>query len=101
MRHGKHVKKIQYIITNKLGIESDVEVDRCHRIGPRKKNRPRSGPITYRCFIFNRYKDKQRILNDAKKLKNTGIFMYECFSKELYGTWKVTLGARFRILETK
>ena len=36
MRHGKHVKKIQNIITDKLGIESDVAIDRCHRIGPRK-----------------------------------------------------------------
>ena len=30
------MKKIQNIITNKLGIERDVEIDRCHRIGRRK-----------------------------------------------------------------
>ena len=29
-------KKIQNIIANKLGIESDVEIDRHHRIGPCK-----------------------------------------------------------------
>ena len=57
MRHGKHVKKIQNIITDKLGIESDVAIDRCHRIGPRKMKTRR------------------------KKLKNTGIFIYEDFSK--------------------
>ena len=49
MRHGKHVKKIQNIITDKSGIESDVEIDRCHRIGPHKK-RPRSGPTTHCCL---------------------------------------------------
>ena len=37
MRHGKHVKKkIQNIIANKLEIQSDVEIDSCHRIGLRK-----------------------------------------------------------------
>ena len=29
-------KKIQDIIADKMGIESDVKIDRCHRIGPRK-----------------------------------------------------------------
>ena len=29
-------KKIQDIIVDKMGIESGVEIDRCHRIGPRK-----------------------------------------------------------------
>ena len=27
---------MQYIITDKLRIESDIEIDRCHRIGLRK-----------------------------------------------------------------
>ena len=29
-------KKLQNIITDKLGIDSDIEIDRCHRIGPPK-----------------------------------------------------------------
>ena len=66
-----------------MGIESDVEIDRCHRIGPRKtktgQNRDR--PRTVVCRL-NRFKDKQRILNNAKKLKNTGICIYEDFSKD-------------------
>ena len=66
-----------------MGIESDVEINRFHRIGPRKtktgqnRDRPRAVICT-----LNRCKDKQRILNNAKKLKNMGIFIYEDFSKD-------------------
>ena len=62
-----------------MGIESDVRIDRCHRIGPRKtktgqnQNRPRT--------IVCRFKDKHRILNNVKRLRNTGILIYEDFSK--------------------
>ena len=55
-------KKIQDIIVDKLGIESGV------RIGPRKtktsQNRDRPRTVVYR---LNRFKEKQRILNNAKK----------------------------------
>ena len=58
---------------DKLGIESDIEIDRCHRIGPRKtktgQNRDR--PRTVVCRL-NRFKDKQRILNNAKKPEKHG-----------------------------
>ena len=61
-------KKIQDIIVDKLGIESGVKIDRCHRIGPRKtktsQNRDRPRTVVYR---LNRFKEKQRILNNAKK----------------------------------
>ena len=36
MRNGKHVKKIQISITDKWGIECDVEIDRCRNIRPCK-----------------------------------------------------------------
>ena len=39
MRNEKHTEK-KNDITDKLEIESDVEINRCHIIGPRK-NRPR------------------------------------------------------------
>ena len=85
MRHQNHLKKIQNIITDKLGIESDVEIYRYHRIGSRKTNtgqdRDRQPTIVCRP---NRFKDKQRISNNSKKkpLKNTGIFIHEGFSKD-------------------
>ena len=69
-----------------MGIESDVEIDRCHRIRLRKaktgQNRDR--PRTVVCRL-NRFKEKQRILSNAKKLKNMGIYIYEDFPKDIVG----------------
>ena len=45
MRHQKLVKG-----KSEISLDSDVEIGRCHRIGPHKKNRPRSGPTNYRCL---------------------------------------------------
>ena len=93
MRHGKHVKKIRNIITDKLGIESDVEIDRCHGIGhcKTKTGQDRDRPCTV-VFRLNRFKDKQCILNNAKKLKNMSIFIYKDFPKGTMGArsgfWK-------------
>ena len=73
MRHRNYLKKIQNIITDKLSIESDVEIYRYHRIGPRKtktcQGRDRLPTIACRP---NRFKDKQRILNNAKKAEKHG-----------------------------
>ena len=75
-----------------MGIESDVEIDRCHRIGPHKtktgQNQDRPGTIVCR---LNRFKDKQHILINSKKLKNTGIYIYENFSKDTKDTWEQVL----------
>ena len=52
-------------------------------IGPCKsktgQNRDRPRTVVRR---LNRFEDKQCILNNAKKLKNTGIYIYEDFSKD-------------------
>ena len=80
-------KKIQDIIADKMGIESDVEIDRCHRIGPRKtktgQNQDR--PRTVVCRL-NRFKDKQHILNNAKKTKKHGHLYIWGFFKGHHGT---------------
>ena len=64
---GSMCQQIQNIITDKLGIESDVEINRCHRIGPHKaksgQDRDRPHTVVYRII---RFKDKQRILSNAK-----------------------------------
>ena len=70
-------RKVQEVISNHLEIEHDVEIERCHRMGKRKGNRPR----TIVCS-FLRFKDKQKILQNAKKLKDTGIYAYDDFSNE-------------------
>ena len=74
------MKKIQNIIAYKLGIESDIKIDRCHRIGPRKTKTDQDWDRLYTvvCRLIM-FKDKQSILNHAKKLKNMGIFIYEDF----------------------
>ena len=38
-------------------------------------------PRTIICRLL-RFKDKQRIIQSSKKLKNTGIFIYEDFCKD-------------------
>ena len=72
---------------DKLGIESDVEIDRCHRIGPRKtktgQNRDRPRTVACRRNRF-KVKVKQRILNNAKKLENTGIYIYIYIYIQIY-----------------
>ena len=70
-------RKIQKILSDKLEITEDVEIERCHRMEKRKGNRPR----TIICK-FLRFKDKQKILKNAKKLKNSGIYIYEDFCND-------------------
>ena len=70
-------KKLQEALQYKLSIQDDIEFDRYHCMGKRRESRPRT--IICRCV---RFKDKQKILQNAKKLKNTGIYIYEDFCKD-------------------
>ena len=65
-----------------MGIESDVEIDRCHRIRPceTKTGQNQDRPCTIVCRLY-RFKDKKRILNNAEKLK-TWACIYKGFSKD-------------------
>ena len=86
-----------------MGIESDIEIDRCHRIRPCKtktgQNHDRSHTVVCR---LNRFKDKQHILNNAEELKNMGIFIYDGFSKDTMELrTSFTMRKRFGLLETK
>ena len=66
-----------------MGIVSDIEIDRCHKIGPHKTKIAKDWdqPCTTVCRL-NQFKDKHHILNNAKKLKITSTFIYEDFSKD-------------------
>ena len=57
----------------------------CHGIGPRraKSGQDQDRPSTVVCR-FSRFKDKQRILNNARKLRNTSIF-FNLFFKRYHG----------------
>ena len=61
------MKKVENIIANKLEIESDVKIDRCHRIEPRKTKTSQNWdrPPTVICRL-NRFKDKPCTLNNEK-----------------------------------
>ena len=61
---------VKDLIKTKLEINDEIEIDRCHRMGKFKDKRST-------VCRFLRSKDKQKILSNAKKLKNTGIFIYE------------------------
>ena len=64
---GSMCQQIQNIIMDKLEIKSEVEINRYHRIGSHKaksgQDRDRPRTVVYRII---RFKDKQRILSNAK-----------------------------------
>ena len=78
-------EKVRKVIKDELGIEDEVEIDRCHRMkksGKDRSNNERNlGPCTIVCRLL-RFKDKQIIIQVSKKLKNTGIFICEDFCKD-------------------
>ena len=65
-------EKVLEVIKEKLEIQDPIEIDRCHRMGKHKRNRP--GTII---FKLNKFNDKQKILRNARNLKDTGIFIYD------------------------
>ena len=69
-------EEVKKLIETKLNIDGEIEIDRCHRMGKFKRNNVKPRTIVCR---FLRFKDKQKILRNAKLLKNTGIFIYEDF----------------------
>ena len=74
-------EKAQQVIKEQLGIKDEVEIDCCHRMKDRSNNARNSSPLTIICRLL-RFKGKQRIIGSSKKLKNTGIFIYEDFCKD-------------------
>lgn len=69
------------LIMGKLKINEHREIDWYHRLSRKKKqNRPR----TITCCI-TKFKDKQEILQNAKYLQNTGIFIYVDICKGTMG----------------
>ena len=56
-------------------------------------NERRSRPRTIVCKLL-RFKDKQKIIQNSKKLKNTGIFVDEDFCKDTMDLRKQQLGEK-------
>ena len=67
-------EKVLKIIKGKPEIQDPTEIDSCHRMGKLKRNYPRTI-----IFKLNKFKDKQKMLRNARNLKDIGIFIYEDF----------------------
>ena len=80
--------KVQEVLKNNLAFATEVKIDRCHPINSRNQSGQHPGrPRTIICR-FNKFKDKQQILNNAKKLRSRGIYIYKDFSKGTMDLWK-------------
>ena len=66
-------KSLQEVLRDKSNIQDDIEFDRCQCM---RKQRRYSQAIVCKFFLL---KDKPKILQNAMKLKNTGIYIYEDF----------------------
>ena len=81
-----------------MGIEENIEIDRCHPIIPKKKDP--TCPRTVICRL-TKFKGKQKILINAKVLKDTGIFVYEDYCKDTMNVRKNPLGTSFKLSKTR
>ena len=70
-------EKIKGILRSKLGIDRHVEIERAHRMG--RYNERNENPRTIIFKLLN-WKDRETILNNSNRLKDTGIFINEDFS---------------------
>ena len=60
------------LVREKLGVEGDVAIQRAHRVGDPNSGRPRTIIAN-----FLRFRDRQEILRNRHKLKNTDIYVNE------------------------
>ena len=78
--------KVQEIFKEKLHLDHNIEIERAHRMKrrPNNNNQNDDKPPRPKTVILKllRYKDKEIILKNAKKLKGTGLFINEDFSDE-------------------
>ena len=68
---------LETLFKDKLGIEENIIIERAHRTKSSSEGR-RSKPRTIFCKFHN-YKDKVKVLKNAKKLKGTNISINEDF----------------------
>ena len=76
-------EKVQEVLKNNFGFASKVEIDKCHRVKSCNQSGQHQGHHHTIICWFHKFKDKQQILNNAKKLRETGIYIYEDFSKDM------------------
>eukprot|EP00111_Clytia_hemisphaerica_P011819 TCONS_00034738-protein len=69
--------KIEDFLKTTMKIEQDILIERAHRMGKKDRERPRTI-----IFKLQSWKDKEIILKNSNKLKNTGFFINEDYSDE-------------------
>ena len=77
-----------------------MEIDRCHRVKSRNQSGQHQGRPHTIIYQFNKFKDKQQILNKAKKLRDTGLYIFEDFSKDTMDLRKL-FGRKYYSIEDK
>lgn len=70
--------KVKDVLKEKLQIQQDVEIERAHRVGRSTGRGPR--PVVVK---FMRHKDKSSILQRAKMLKGSNIYINEDFTESV------------------
>ena len=90
--------KVQEMFKTKMRIEENIETDRCHCVIPKKKD-----PFHPRTIIcrLTKFKEKQKILINAKVLKDTGIFIYEDHCKDTMSFRKITSETGFKLSQAR
>ena len=72
-------EKVDEVFREKLGLDN-IHIERAHRV-KRGKNDKSTKPRTIVCNLLS-FKEKKLVMKNAKKLKNTNIFIDEDFSPE-------------------
>ncbi|XP_070549744.1 protein unc-13 homolog C-like [Ptychodera flava] len=88
--------KVIQVIRNQLGIADNVEFERVHRMTNAPPVRD-CKPIVAR---FRSFKDREKVLRNAFKLKNTNISVSEDFSRRVRRIRSKLWGHRRALLET-
>ena len=69
--------KVTRLIKEKLGVEADITFQRVHRLG-KARNGPNARPVIARFLL---YKQRQQVLKNAYKLKDSNYSISEDFCK--------------------
>lgn len=72
-------EKIKRIMKENMEIDTEIEIERAHRMGNRQNSDGRPRTIIFK--LFN-WKQKELILKNRKNLKGTGYYVNEDFSDE-------------------
>ena len=68
-------KKVQDLLSQKLGFENSISIERAHRVGKINPQKPRT--IVAKFLNFN---DKQNIIRNSHKLRGSNVFINEDLS---------------------